>query len=45
MPSKSTTVWVQRETVGQRTETMEIGKTPNRRGGPMTHIYAASPHH
>lgn len=44
VPSKSCTVSVPREKVGAKSETLEIGKTPNRRGGPaMTHIYAASP--
>ena len=42
VPSKSTTVTVERESVSSRQEGSEMGKTPNRRGG-NTHIYSASP--
>ena len=42
VPSKSTTVTVERESVTSKQEGMETGKTPNRRGG-NTHIYSASP--
>lgn len=42
VPSKSTTVTVERESVAAKQEGLESGKTPNRRGG-ATHIYSASP--
>ena len=42
VPSKSTTVMMERENVGAKQEGLEAGKTPNRRGG-TTHIYSASP--
>lgn len=44
VPSKSCTEWVQRENVAAKQQTLESGKTPNRKGGPsVSHIYAASP--
>ena len=43
VPSKSTTVTVERESVASKQEGIETGKTPNRRGGSNTHIYTASP--
>jgi transcription elongation factor len=40
--SKACTEWVPRENVTTKQEAMEVGKTPNRRGG-NTHAYAPSP--